>query len=156
MIGGPLGFPGPRRPAGAAGAAALDRFTHWLTLLGDALEAADLEALKPLFTVEATFAPDSFAPLERGRRAVIERLAVEVAGSSGLSFEARVLGAGETYGVAHIRLVSEERTVDGVLLVAMDARGRCTALRRWSHVSDGGGSGAAAQSAERVQEGVDE
>ncbi len=126
MIGGPPGT-------------ALARFTRWLTLLGDALEAADSDALKPLFTVEATLAPDPFAPLQRGRRAVIERLMNEVAGTSGLRFEARVLGAGETYGVAHIRLISEEQTSDGVLLVAMDERGRCTALRRWSHALAGTG-----------------
>ncbi len=95
-----------------------------------------MEALKPLFTIEATFAPDPFAPVDRGRRAVVERLMYEVIGSSGLRFEARVLGAGETYGVAQVRMMSEERTVDGILLVAMDARGRCTALRRWSHVGD--------------------
>ena len=122
-------------PAGTA----LERFSRWLTCLGDALEASDLEALKPLFAVEATFAPDPFTGLVSGRRAVIERLAGEVAGSSGLRFEARILGAGETYGVAHIRLITEERTVDGVLLVAMDARGRCTALRRWSHALEGKG-----------------
>ncbi len=114
----------------------LDRFTRWLTALGDALEAADVEALKPLFTIEATFASDPFAPLDRGRRAVVERLAGEVAGSSELRFEARVLGAGATYGVAQVRMMSEERTVDGVVLVAMDERGRCTALRRWSHVGN--------------------
>ncbi|MBA2275926.1 MAG: hypothetical protein H0W00_04410 [Chloroflexi bacterium] len=142
MIGGPPRPPLPPRPrgtavpAGTAAGSALERFTHWLTGLGDALEAADAESLKPLFTVETTYAPDPFAPLDNGRRAVIERLSGEVAGSTGLSFEARVLGAGETYGVAHIRLVSAERTVDGVLLVAMDARGRCTALRRWAHVGE--------------------
>ena len=122
-------------PAGTA----LERFSRWLACLGDALEASDLEALKPLFGVEATFAPDPFTGLVSGRRAVIERLAGEVAGSSGLRFEARILGAGETYGVAHIRLITEEHTVDGVLLVAMDARGRCTALRRWSHALEGRG-----------------
>ncbi len=133
MIIGPTGSFG--RPSSGEGTA-LDRFTGWLTSLGDALEAADGDALKPLFTVEATFAPDPFAPLERGRRAAVERLIGEIAGESGLSFEARILGAGETYGVAHIRLVSGARTVDGMLLVAMDARGRCTALRRWSHASN--------------------
>ena len=138
-MGGPSRPPPPPRPPGPAALAqgsALERFTRWLTALGDALEAADAEALKLLFTVETTFAPDPFAPLEHGRRAVIERLSGEVAGSTGLSFEARVLGAGETYGVAHVRLLSEERTVDGVLLVAMDARGRCTALRRWAHAGE--------------------
>ncbi len=126
MIGGPLP---PRHAEGTA----LDRFTRWLTALGDALEAADAEALKPLFTVEATFAPDPFAPVAQGRRAVIDRLAGEIAEGTGLRFTARVLGAGKTYGVAHVRLVSDATTADGVVLVALDARGRCTALRRWSH-----------------------
>ena len=129
MIGG---SPPPRLAEGTS----LDRFTRWLTALGDALEAADAEALKPLFTVEATFAPDPFAPLAQGRRAVIDRLAGEIAEGTGLRFTARVLGAGETYGVAHVRLVSDARTADGVVLVAMDARGRCTALRRWSHTGN--------------------
>ncbi len=124
------GAPPPRPAEGTA----LDRFARWLTALGDALEAADPAALKPLFTVEATFAPDPFAPPAQGRRALIERVIAEMM-SPGLRFEARVLGVGETYGVAHIRLVSGERTLDGVLLVAMDGRGRCTALRRWSHVA---------------------
>lgn len=127
MVGG---APPPRPAEGTA----LDRFTRWLTALGDALEAADSEALKPLFTVEATFSPDPFAPLAQGRRALVERVIAEMM-SPGLRFEARVLGAGETYGAAHIRLVSATTTADGVVLVAMDSRGRCTALRRWSHVA---------------------
>jgi len=125
----------PLRPAEGT---SLDRFARWLTALGDALEAADAEALKSLFTVEATFAPDPFAPLAQGRRALIQRVIAEMT-SPGLRFEARVLGAGETYGVAHIRLVSAASTADGVVLVAMDARGRCTALRRWSHALEGRG-----------------
>lgn len=156
MIGDRLGFPGPGRPAGAAEGAAIDRFTRWLTLLGDALEAADGDAMKPLFTVEATFAPDPFAPMDGGRRAVVERLLGEVADRSGLSFEARVLGAGETYGVAHFSLASEERTMDGVLLVAMDQRGRCRALRRWSHAWNGRGPGAATGSSRDLRKEVEQ
>jgi len=50
----------------------------------------------------------------------------------GASFTAQVLGAGDTYGVAHWRVASADRALDGVWVVALDARGRCESLREWS------------------------
>jgi hypothetical protein len=110
----------------------LEAFTGWLTAFGDAWEAGDSGALGSLFTVGATFAPDPFADVVRGRRGVVAWFADVFAAWPGASFTAQVLGAGDTYGVAHWRVASADRALDGVWVVALDARGRCESLREWS------------------------
>lgn len=113
----------------------LEVFTGWLTALGDAWEAADGAALGGLFTVGATFAPTPFDELVRGRRAIVDHFSGSFSEWPGASFAAHVLGAGETYGVAHWRVTSGARALDGVLVAALDARGRCESLRQWWHAT---------------------
>jgi hypothetical protein len=113
----------------------VEAFSRWLTAFGDAWEASDAAALGPLFAVGATFAPDPFAELVRGRRQVLAHFAERFVRWPGATFTAQVLGAGDTYGVAHWRVASRDQAVDGILVVALDARGRCTSLRQWWHES---------------------
>ena len=110
----------------------LQAFSAWLTAFGDAWESGDSAALGPLFTVGATFAPDPFAEIVRGRRAVTAWFGDAFAAWPGASFTAQVLGVGDTYGVAHWHVATGERALDGVWVVALDARGRCESLREWS------------------------
>lgn len=110
----------------------LEAFTGWLTAFGDGWEAADATRLSPLFTVSASFAPDPFADVVRGRRALLAHFDELFAEWPNASFAAQVLGVGDTYGVAHWRVSSAERAMDGVWVVALDARGRCESLREWS------------------------
>ena len=121
---------------GRAASASLKAFTDWLTSFGDAWEAGDADAAGVLFTVGATFQPTPFAELLRGRRAIGRYLADLFAGLPRASFSAQVLGAGDTYGVAHWRVGNASRAIDGVLVAALDERGRCTSLRQWWHESD--------------------
>jgi ketosteroid isomerase-like protein len=104
-----------------------------LTALGDAWEAADADAAAALFTVGATFQPTPFAELVRGRRGIHEYFLGSFARQPEASFSAQVLGAGDTYGIAHWRVSSRDHAVDGVFVCALDERGRCTSLRQWSH-----------------------
>jgi hypothetical protein len=113
----------------------VEAFSRWLTAFGDACEAGDADALGPLFTVGASFAPDPFAALVRGRRAIVAWHGEWLEGLPGASFSAQVLGAGDTYGVAHWRLASGARALDGIWVVALDPRGRCESLRQWWHAS---------------------
>ena len=113
----------------------LEAFTRWLTAFGDAWEAGNAAAVGPLFAVGATYAPDPFAELVRGRRAIVEYFGTLFGEWPSASFAAQVLGAGDTYGVAHWRVTSTDRALDGVLVAALDSRGRCTSLRQWWHVS---------------------
>ena len=114
----------------------LDAFTGWLTAFGDAWEAGDAGRLTPLFSVGASFAPDPFSQVVRGRTELLAHFDKLFAAWPGASFAAQVLGVGDTYGVAHWRVSSAERARDGVWVVALDGRGRCESLRQWSRDSE--------------------
>ena len=118
-----------------AGTSALSAFTTWLTSYGDAWEQADAQLAGTLFAVGATLQDTPFSQLLRGRRAIREHLSDLFADWEDATFSAQILGAGDTYGVAHWRIASPERAVDGVLVAALDDRGRCTSLRQWWHES---------------------
>lgn len=127
------------------GSPRLESFSRWLAEFGDAWEAADADAMAALFTVGATLQPTPFAELLRGRRQIRDFLAEQLAGSEDIHFRAQVLGAGDTYGVAHwrtsYRLAVDgaepvERVRDGILVCALDALERCTSLRQWWHETD--------------------
>jgi hypothetical protein len=116
----------------------LESFGRWLTAFGDAWEGTDAEAMAALFALGASMQPTPFAELVRGRRLIGEHWARELEGVREVHFRAQVLGAGDTYGVAHFRVsfVAGEgraRVRDGVLLVAFDERGSCASLRAWWH-----------------------
>jgi hypothetical protein len=111
----------------------LARFTDWLTRYGDAWEATDAEAAGRLFTVGATMSPAPFADLLRGRRAIVSYYADQFVRWVRPAFSGEVLGVGQTYAVAHWRVASEGAALDGVLVAALDDRGRCTSLRQWWH-----------------------
>ena len=110
----------------------LETFSGWLTAFGDAWEAGDASRLSALFTVGASFAPNPFADTVRGRQRLLAVFADLFGQWPGASFRAQVLGIGDTYGVAHWRVSSAERALDGVWVVAIDGRGRCESLREWS------------------------
>jgi hypothetical protein len=123
----------------------LEEFGRWLGDFGDAWEAADVDALAGLFTVGATLQRTPFSELLHGRNAIRGHLAQMVAGADQIHFAAQVLGVGDTYAVAHwrvsFRLAVEgvepvERVRDGIMLCALDERGRCTSLRQWWHETD--------------------
>jgi len=128
---------GPRSPL-------LETFAGWLTAFGDAWEATDAHRLAALFALGASMQPDPFAELIRGRRQIAHHWAGELEAMRDVHFAAQVLGAGDTYGVAHFRVTfaaSERRAAgvrDGVLVAALDARGLCTSLRMWWHESGAG------------------
>jgi len=113
----------------------VEAFANWVTALGDAWERGDAESFRTLFVVAATFAPDPFATWLRRRAAIEAWFSEQFAAWPAAAFTAQVLGAGDTYGVAHFRVTSGERVLDGVWVVALDARGRCESLRQWWHES---------------------
>lgn len=114
----------------------LEAFRQWLTALGDAWEAGDAGAAAALFTVGATLQPTPFAELVRGRRGIHEYFAELFSSGPRPSFSAQVLGAGDTYGIAHWRVSSGDHVMDGVFVCALDGRGRCTSFRQWWHETD--------------------
>ena len=108
-----------------------------MTAFGDAWEAGDPTALARLFAVGATFQPAPFDDLLRGRRAIVGWFEQEMGRWPQAAFAAQVLGAGDTYGVAHWRVTSADRALDGIMVVALDDRRRCASLRQWWHEGHG-------------------
>ncbi|HUR15640.1 MAG TPA: nuclear transport factor 2 family protein [Candidatus Limnocylindrales bacterium] len=111
----------------------LPAFRAWLTAFGDAWESGAAPEAAALFVVAATALPSPFADLLNGRRAIGDWLSGLFAAWPSARFTAQILGAGSTYGVAHWRVSSGSRAIDGVLVCALDGRGRCTSLRMWFH-----------------------
>jgi hypothetical protein len=124
----------------------LEGFTAWLTAFGDAWEHAAADEMAGLFVLGATYQPAPFGELLRGREHVRAHWTAVFDGIEKVQFKAQVLGVGDTYGVAHFRVAftrpgAPAATLrDGMLLAALDARGRCTSLREWSHeLTEGAG-----------------
>jgi hypothetical protein len=121
----------------------LDSFAAWLTAFGDAWEAADASSMAANFGPSASLQPTPFADLLRGRGAIGDHWQAELSGAREIHFHAQVLGAGDTYGIAHWRVAyasgGQQRVRDGIMLAALDARGRCTSLRLWWHEDQSAG-----------------
>lgn len=119
----------------------MERFRAWLEAYATALEAGDTGALDVLFAVEASYRPGPFQPVLHGRQAIREHVAAQLVGRAGLSVQAKALGIGTTYGVAHWVAAwtdrDGDRVLDGMLLAAFDPFGRCTSLREWSIAGEG-------------------
>ena len=121
----------PRTPADR-----LERFRAWVESLTVALEAADLDGVGRLFAIECSWQAGPFAPAIRGRAAIRAALEPRLRAMPGLETSAEILGVGATYAVVHWTLAWGARRVgehaDGVLLVALDPLGRCSAVREWT------------------------
>ena len=117
----------------------LDAFSAWLGAFGDAWEHVDADEMAGLFVLGATYQPTPFGELLRGRREIGDHWRALLDGVRGVQFRAQVLGVGDTYGVAHWRVSFTPHEADGpvvrdgILLAALDPRGRCTSLHEWWH-----------------------
>jgi hypothetical protein len=120
------------------------RFQAWLLGFTGALESGDDDALRRCFAVECSWQPAPFGATLRGRGAIAEHVAALRATRPGLDTTAEVLGVGATYGVARWTLTwggrGDRERADGILLVALDPLGRCSAIREWT-ITDAGAGG---------------
>ena len=122
---------GPPTPAGR-----LERFRAWIESFTGALEAGDLDRLGTLFAVECSWQPGPFTPVIKGRTAIRAHVERWLPHMPGLGTRVEILGVGTTYAVARWTLTWGRGGVgehaDGVLLVALDPTGRCSAIREWT------------------------
>ena len=122
---------GPSTPA-----TRLERFRAWVESFTAALEAGDPDAAVRLFAIECSLQAGPWAAELRGRPEIRSHLAERLAAMPGLDTRAEILGVGSVYGVAHWSLAWGSRgageRADGILLVALDPMGRCSAIREWT------------------------
>jgi limonene-1,2-epoxide hydrolase len=121
----------PRTPADR-----LERVRSWVEALTLALESGDLDAVGRLFAIECSWQPGPFGATHQGRASIRAMLGPRLAAMPGLETTAEILGVGVTYAVVHWTLAWAARgageRADGVLLVALDPMGRCSAVREWT------------------------
>ena len=121
----------PRTPADR-----LERFRAWVESFTRALESGDVDGLARLFAIECSWQPGPYTPALQGRAAIRAHVEARLATMPGLDTRAEILGVGATYAVVHWMLQWGARSAgehaDGMLLVALDPMGRCSAIREWT------------------------
>ena len=123
----------------------MERFTLWLNRYADAWRAGDADAIVELFEPDATYQEAPFAEPLEGREAIRDYWAQGVRHTKrDVEYEAQALAMSDDVGLAHwhgsfTTTPPDERRVelDGILMAAIDADGRCSAFREWWHRLEG-------------------
>jgi uncharacterized protein (TIGR02246 family) len=111
----------------------------WLGAYKRAWEDRDPEAAADLFTADAAYHETPFDEPLRGREGILDYWSAVPRTQEGIEFSYEVLATTEAGGVAHWRaeftsLPSRSAVdLDGILLVKLDADGKCTEFREWWH-----------------------
>jgi hypothetical protein len=111
----------------------------WLGAYKRAWEGRDPKAAANLFTADATYHETPFDEPSRGRKGILDYWSEVPRTQEGIEFSYEVLATTEAGGVAHWRseftsLPSRSAVdLDGILLVKLDADGKCTEFREWWH-----------------------
>jgi hypothetical protein len=111
----------------------------WLGAYKRAWEERDPEAAVDLFTADATYHETPFDEPLRDREGILNYWSEVPRTQEGIEFSYEVLATTEAGGVAHWRseftsLPSRSAVdLDGILLVRLDAEGKCTEFREWWH-----------------------
>ena len=111
-----------------------DAFGSWLERYFAAWASNEAEEVESLFAEDAVYSYGPFRDRARGREEIVRRW-VRGGSQPGLQTWFEPLALEGERGVAHWRVASHERAIDGVWVVALDARGRCESLRQWWHPS---------------------
>jgi len=109
---------------------------RWLGALGTAWENADPDAAAALFTADATYSTDPYSPPRRGRSAIRDYWAGEVAGQRGVAvrFGTPVVDGDRVVAEWWATLSESEdgpTTLAGIVVLRFDADGRCAELREY-------------------------
>jgi ketosteroid isomerase-like protein len=108
----------------------------WLRSLADAWERADPDAAAALFTEDATYSTDPYSPPRRGRPAIRDYWAGEVAGQRGVTvrFGHPVVSGERTVAEWWATLADSAEgptTLAGIVVLRFAADGRCAELREY-------------------------
>jgi ketosteroid isomerase-like protein len=108
----------------------------WLKSLADAWERRDPDAAAELFTEDATYSVDPHAPPRRGRTAIRDYWAGEVAGQRGteVRFGAPIVSGDRAAAEWWATIDGSPDgpvTLAGIVMLRFDPDGRCTQLREY-------------------------
>ena len=112
---------------------------NWFNQLAHVWNCGDAHAVAPLFSVNAIYSENPFAPPLHGRAAIIAYWQTELANHRDVDCVIEPLHQGADWAVAHWHTTlthadtGKSVAFDGVMIVQFNAAGECTNLREWWH-----------------------
>src|SRR5690349_7834647 len=116
-----------------------EAFAAWLQRYGRAWETRDARAAAELYTEDGTYQVTPFVEPMRGRAAILEYWTSVAQTEEDVRFEYEILTVTREQGIAPWRasfVIVPRRLqteLDGIFVIALDGRGKCSQLREWWH-----------------------
>jgi ketosteroid isomerase-like protein len=118
---------------------AVAAFKSWLDAYGQAWINCDPQASAALFTEDGSYQVTPFLKPMCGRKAIYQYWSEIARTQENIAFEYEILVAKAERNIANwsasFVIVPQglPTKLDGMFLISLDARGRCTSLREWWH-----------------------
>ena len=116
-----------------------ETFSAWLDKYGRAWKSRDAESAAELYSEEGTYQVTPFLEPMRGHQAILEYWTHVARTEEQVQFGYEILALTQELGIARwwasfvIAPQGHKTKLDGILVVALDDKGKCTRLREWWH-----------------------
>jgi len=116
-----------------------EAFSAWLESYGRAWMARDAKEDAELYTVDGTYQVTPFIEPMRGREAIFEYWTHVAQTEENIRFRYEILAVTPEHGIARwwasFVIVPQglKTKLDGIFIIALDDKGKCTRLREWWH-----------------------
>lgn len=116
-----------------------EAFAAWLEKYGKAWIARDAQEAADLYTEDGTYQVTPFVEPMRGRTAILEYWTKVAQTEENIEFGYEVLAVTPAQGMARwwacfvIVPPGLKTKLDGIFVIALDERGKCSRLREWWH-----------------------
>ena len=116
-----------------------ESFQAWLDAYLRRQEHRDPEVIKEIFAEDCVYWWGPFNEARRGLQAAYEHHKNALSHQTDLRYDYRILATTDDYGIARFRLSlvdhapGEPNTYDGIFLVHLDERNKCTLFEEWYH-----------------------
>lgn len=116
-----------------------ESFEAWLKKYGQAWEAGDAKAAAELYTEESTYQVTPFLQPMRGKAAILEYWSNVAKTEEQVQFNYEILAVTPEQGItrwwASFVIVPQrlKTKLDGIFVIALDEKGKCSRLREWWH-----------------------
>ncbi len=114
-------------------------FKSWMDAYGKAWERRDAEGAAALYTENGTYQVTPFVEAMRGRKAIFEYWSNVARTEENVQFGYEILVASREINIARwsasfvIMPQGLKTKLDGIFVISLDEKGRCTSLREWWH-----------------------
>lgn len=116
-----------------------EAFAAWMEGYGQAWQDRDAKTAADLYAENGTYQVTPFVEPMRGRQAIFEYWKHVAQTEENIQFEYEILAVTPEHGIARwcasfVIVPQQLKTrLEGVLVIALDDRGKCVRLREWWH-----------------------